>query len=186
MNNDEPDYTVQQALQVFYDKHNYGDEGGVNKKYFWLKVYGFSIPLPNLESRRKNVYLHDINHVVMGYDTSWEGESGISAWEIASGGWKDVYVIWLMVLWATGLGMLCYPKSTLKSFRRGLTMANALTCKISKSEMLAMSVIDLRSCLSNRPKSRKSAFTWMTLSSLIFLLPLLNVSLMIWLIFCLF
>lgn len=95
MTNAAINWTVAQAMQDFYNKHNYGDEGGINEKYAWMKFGFFSIPVPNVESRRKNVYLHDINHIITCNDTTWKGESALSAWEIASGGWKNIYVIWI-------------------------------------------------------------------------------------------
>ena len=105
------DQTVAQAVEDFYQKHGYGEEGGIHEKYAWIKFGFFSVPIPNVDGRRNNVYLHDINHVVSGYDTTWKGESAISAWEIASGGWKDIYVIWIMALWAMGLGVVLYSSS---------------------------------------------------------------------------
>jgi hypothetical protein len=166
-------WTTGQAIQDFYDRHDFGEDGGVNEKYAWIKFGFISIPIPNAESRRNNVYFHDVNHIVTGQDTTWKGESAVSAWEIASGGWKNLYFPWLLTLWAMGLGVLFYPSSVLKSFRQGLTMNNALICGLSKNEIYQLSVTDLRAFLSNKPKRNKNPYVWMTLSFLIFLLPFL-------------
>lgn len=159
------------AIQDFYDRHDFGEDGGINEKYAWIKFGFFSIPIPNIESRRNNVYLHDVSHIVTGYDTTWKGESAVSAWEIASGGWKNLYFPWLLTLWAMGLGVLFYPSNVLRSFKLGLTMNNALTCGLSKTEIYKLSVSDLRIFLSNKPKSNKNPHLWMIFSFLIFLLP---------------
>lgn len=164
-------WTVGQAIQDFYDRHDFGDDGGVNEKYAWIKFGFFSIPIPNAESRRNNVYLHDVNHIVTGYDTSWKGESAVSAWEIASGGWDSLFIPWLLTLWAMGLGVLFYPTNVLRSFKRGLTMNNALTSRLSKTEIYQLPVSDLRQLLSNKPTRKKNPYLWMLLSFLLFLIP---------------
>lgn len=172
--------TIGQAIQDFYDKHDFGADGGISEKYAWIKFGFISIPIPNTESRRNNVYLHDVSHVVTGYDTTWKGESAVSAWEIASGGWKKLYLPWVLTLWAMGLGVLFYPSNVLKSFRKGLTMDNALTCGLSKNEIYKLSILDLRNTLNNKPKSNKSPFLWMFLSFLTFLTPFAVGLLFIW------
>jgi hypothetical protein len=163
--------TVGQSIQEFYDKYDFGEEGGVNEKYAWIKFGFFSIPIPNAESRRNNIYLHDINHIVTGNNTTWEGESAVAAWEIATGGWNDLYLPWLLTLWAMGLGVLFYPKNVLKSFRNGLTMNNALTCGLPKTEIYKLSILELRQFLSNKPKSDKNPYVWMFISFMTFLTP---------------
>lgn len=186
MTNAAINWTVAQAMQDFYNKHNYGDEGGINEKYAWMKFGFFSMPVPNVESRRKNVYLHDINHIITCNDTTWKGESTLSAWEIASGGWKNIYVIWIMALWAMGLGVLFYPRSILKAFKQGLTMKNAVTCGLTKTEMYELPVTELRNILSNKPGSNRNPFVWMAISLLVFAFPFVIGILSIWTIVNLF
>ena len=163
--------TVAQALQAFYDQHGYGKEGGIHKRFAWIKFGFISIPFPNVAGRRKNVYLHDINHIVTGYDVSWKGESAVSAWEMASGGWGRVYVIWVMALWAMGLGVILYPRHVLHAFKRGLTMKNGLTCGLTKEEMYKLPIDDLREKLSHHPANKKHPAVWMAISVLVFIFP---------------
>lgn len=171
--------TVGQAVQHFYAKNDFGEDGGVSKKYAWAKFGFISLPIPNLESRRKNVSLHDINHIVTGYDTTWKGESAVSAWEVAAGGWQNFYTPWLLTLWAMGLGVLFYPKNVLEAFKKGLTMNNALTCGLSKTALHSYTIPELRNILSNKPKSNKNPYWWMLLSFLIFIAPFIIGLLMI-------
>jgi hypothetical protein len=178
--------TVEQSIQVFYDKHDFGEDGGVNEKYAWIKFGFLSIPIPNVKSRSQNIYLHDVSHIVTGYDTSWKGESAVSAWEIASGGWDKLYIPWLLTLWAMGLGVLFYPKNVLKSFKQGLTMRNALTCGLTKAEIFNFTVTDLQKFLSNRPNNNKSPILWMTISFIVFLTPFVIGLLVLWTIIKLF
>lgn len=172
--------TVEQSIQDFYDRHDFGEDGGVNEKYAWIKFGFLSVPIPNVESRSQHIYLHDISHLVTENDTSWKGESAVSAWEVASGGWGNLYFPWLLTLWAMGLGVLFYPTSVLKSFRQGLTMRNALSCGLTKSELFALSVADLKAFLSNRPNTHKSPFLWLIISSLVFISPFIVGILIFW------
>ncbi len=174
--------TVAQALQDFYSRHNYGEEGGIHERFAWIKFGFVSLPFPNVAGRRKNVHLHDINHIVTGYGVSWKGESAVSAWEIASGGWGRVYVIWLMAFWAMGLGSVFYPRHVLRAFRRGLTMRNALACGLGREEMYSLPVDRLREKMSCYPAGNKHPFTWMVLSALFFLLPFILGALTFWMI----
>ncbi|MCU0450933.1 MAG: hypothetical protein MUC97_14025 [Bernardetiaceae bacterium] len=125
--------TVQQLLGEFYARNQFDDDGGAEQRLAWIKFGFFSIPLPNLASRRQNVYLHDLSHLVTGYDTSWRGESAVSAWEIGAGGWRNLYFPWVLTLWAMGLGVILYPRSTWQAFAQGLQMDNALVCGRSRA-----------------------------------------------------
>ncbi|HVD97715.1 MAG TPA: hypothetical protein VNB90_05880 [Cytophagaceae bacterium] len=165
--------TIKQAVQSFYDQNNFADDGGVSEKYAWIKFGAFSIPIPNVESRRNNVYLHDINHILTGNDTNWKGESAVSAWEIAAGGWKKFYIPWLLTLWAMGLGVFFYPKNTISWFKKGLSMRNALTCGLTKLTIQSLTVSDMQGRISNYPKSNKSVLAWILISASIFFIPFL-------------
>ena len=175
--------TVGEAIKEFYDQHDFGDDGGINEKFAWIKFGFFSIPIPNVEGRSKNIYMHDVSHIVTGNDTTWRGESAVAAWEIGAGGWQNLFVPWLLTLWAMGLGVLFYPNVVLASFKQALTMQNALTCGLSKSEIFKFPVSDLQKFLSNKPKSKKTPFVWMALGFAIFIFPFVIGFLTIWLIF---
>ncbi|MBE0392211.1 hypothetical protein HNQ02_003154 [Flavobacterium sp. 7E] len=163
--------TVGKSIQEFYDKNVFGEDGGINKKFAWIKFGFISIPLPNFESRKKNVYLHDIHHIITDNNISWKGESAVSAWEIASGGWGNFVIPWLLTLWAMGLGVLFHRKSTLKAFTNGRTMRNALTCGLTKSEICNLTVAAIRAKVSNQNNTNKSFLLWSTISLIIFFLP---------------
>ena len=152
---------VLDAINEFYNRNNFGDDGGVSKKWVWFKFGFISIPLPNLESRSQNIYLHDINHLVSGYEANWRGESSIAGWEIASGGWGKAYFPWLLTLWAMGIGVIFYPKSTFQAYKKGLLMYNALTGQLSKQSMFSVSVDELKIKLQRSPiEINKSNYTF--------------------------
>lgn len=163
--------TVGQAIQEFYNENDFGEDGGVNEKYAWIKFGFFSLPIPNFESRKNNVYLHDVNHIITENNTTWKGESAVSAWEVASGGWNNLVIPWLLTLWAMGLGVVFYTKSTLDSFKKGLTMKNALTSGLSKNKIYGMTTTELQKKVSNHPESKISTALWLGISLLVFLTP---------------
>lgn len=157
---------LEQALNEFYNQHGYGEEGGIDKKWDMIKFGHVSLPLPNLESRRKNIYLHDISHLVTGYDVSWLGESSVSSWEIASGGWGRLYFPWLLTLWAMAVGVMLYPRQNYRAFQAGLRMKNALTAGLTKREMYGMSLDELRLRFERTEREfiDRSYFAWAVLS----------------------
>ena len=172
--------TVGEAIQEFYSKNNLGENGGEKRRFSWIKFGFFSFPILNLNSRNKNVYLHDINHIITKNEATWKGESAVSAWEIASGGWGNIYIIWFLALWTMGLGVLIYPKTVLKSFKQGQTMNNALTCGLSKEELLRFSSDDLSKYVSNKTKRNSSPYFWMVISFIVFALPFTFFFVVIW------
>jgi hypothetical protein len=164
-------YTVQQALEEFYVKNNFGENGGEKEKFAFIKFGFFSIPIPNFSQRSENIYMHDVHHLLTNNDTTWKGESSVSAWEIASGAWKTLYIPWMLTLWAMGLGVCFYPKSVFRSFVGGLHMRNILWSGLSKNEVLNYELSDLREFLSNWPSTCKNPYLWMLLSLVFFLSP---------------
>jgi hypothetical protein len=173
------DLTVKESVQQFYDINQFSDDGGVNDSYAWIKFWIIKIPIPNPKSRKNNLLFHDINHLLTNNDTSWRGESSVSAWEIASGGWQKFYFPWILTLWAMGLGTVFYPKTTIEYFKKGLTMRNALNSGLSKTEILNFKVSDLIIQLSNQPKTDKSLVFWMVTSFLVFISPFIVLFLLI-------
>ncbi len=165
--------TVEKAISNFYDQNDFGDDGGVSKKIAWLKFGFIQLPIPNSESRRKNVYFHDIGHLITENNTTWKGESAVSAWEIASGGWGNHYILWLMTLWATGLGAVFYTVNVFKSFKTGLVMRNAFTSGLTKEEISELSLSKLKSRLSGFSESDKNPYLWLALSVFVFVFPFL-------------
>jgi hypothetical protein len=163
--------TVEHAIKQFYKKNNFADDGGKSENVGWIKFGFFSFPIPNPESRKKNLFIHDINHIATGFDTTWRGESAVSAWEIAAGGWGKYYFIWLIVLWAMGVGVVFYPKSTFLAFKKGQTMLNPAFLKYSKADFLKMEVLELQNKLVSNANSNRNPFVWMAVSFLVFISP---------------
>jgi len=165
------EFTIQNALAIFYKDNNFGEDGGVTKKVAWIKFGFFSVPIPNAESRKKNVCFHDIGHLLTGYDTTWKGESAAASWEIASGGWGNFVFPWLLTLWAMGLGVVFYPKEVYRAFILGSSTRNPLGSNLKIEELLKMTVSDLRMHLNRKEQNNKSMVFWFSISFLVFATP---------------
>lgn len=169
---------VEHALNDFYTRHGYGEEGGINKKWDMIKFGPIALPLPNLESRRKNIYLHDINHLITGYNTTWKGESSVTSWEIATGGWGTLYFPWLLTLWGMAVGVMLYPRYSYKAFQAGLKMKSAFTSDLSKQEMYSLTIDELRTRLQRTEvEIEKRSYTfWAVFSLFVWFSPFIGVA----------
>jgi hypothetical protein len=108
---------VSQALKIFFDKYHFAD-GGYHLKWFHIKAGIINIPLPNIKARVEVAKIHDIHHVLTGYEATLCGEAEIAGWEIASGCDKFI-VAWFFNMGSFFYGMLFFPVPLFKAFVRG-------------------------------------------------------------------
>ncbi len=132
--------TLQQSLQVFYDDNNFGEDGGIKENWVWLKFKYLSIPMPNFEQRKSNVWKHDILHILLGYDTSWKGETSVAGWTLGSGGGGNILIAWFLDISAFGIGLICYPKSTYQAFIRGRNSLSPHLLGIEKEKLYSSNI----------------------------------------------
>ena len=134
---------VSQALQIFFDKYHFAD-GGYNLKWFHIKVGFINIPLPNTKSRVEVAKIHDIHHILTGYEATLRGEAEIAGWEIASG--CDHYgVAWFFNLGSFFYGMFFFPKSLFNAFLRGCKVkTNYYHLHYPYPQMLSKTVGEMR------------------------------------------
>lgn len=136
--------TLKQSLQVFYDDNNFGEDGGIKENWVWLKFKYFSLPMPNFEQRKSNVWKHDVLHILLGYDTSWKGETSVAGWTLGSGGWGNIIIAWLLDISAFGIGLFIFPKSTYTAFIRGRNSMNPHLLGIEKERLLQGNIEELK------------------------------------------
>lgn len=142
--------TVKEALSEFYAKNHLGkDAFEKNLNYADFRI--IKIPYPNFKKRQQLVYLHDINHVLTGYDTSWIGEGEVAAWELASGFPPHCWVGYLYAPFTFLIGLVLSPKRVLKAFCRGLKEKNSCHAKLDKEQIMSLKVKDLLSTLRIQP-----------------------------------
>ena len=135
--------TVNQSLQLYFIKENLGKDGGLNEAWGRIRIWKFYIPIPNIKARKKVLVLHDIHHIVTGYNGDWKGEASIGAWEVASG-CGEYLVAWYFNLGAMGVGLFIYPRSVFSAFIRGRRTENLYHHTISQEQAVQMQVGELQ------------------------------------------
>jgi hypothetical protein len=185
-----PSLTLREALNIFFEKHNLGQEGGLNSDWAYLDMKWFRIPFPNTESRKKALVFHDIHHIVTGYESDWQGEAEIAAWEVSTG-CGEYGAAWFLDLGGIAMGMFFFPVKTFKAFIRGRRTKNLYLNSYKKEELMKMSVAEVRQLLSleDYDKSRATAkevlafLGWWLVSALWYVPFLILYAAIAWLIF---
>lgn len=115
--------TLCDARAHYFQANGLGADGGYNKR--WVRVQVGPVPFwfPNTDGRRRAVRLHDMHHILTGYDTTWVGEAEIAAWELA-GGCADYYAAWILNAAAMAIGVLIAPRRVWRAFARGRRSTN--------------------------------------------------------------
>ena len=172
--------TLQYHLDNFYELNGYGEEGGINNDWIWLKFKYFSLPIPNIKGRRENVWQHDMLHILLDYDTSWKGETQVSGWVMGSGGWGKFYVGWLFAFAMFGIAITFFPKSTFQSFIRGRNTLGPYLLGIEKKKLFRADIEKLILDFGFNKQNFKASLTdklvfigWSFLTILFYLLPIL-------------
>ncbi|HYB99136.1 MAG TPA: hypothetical protein VEC57_08350 [Candidatus Limnocylindrales bacterium] len=116
------DASLGYARSLYFEANGFC-EGGYEAS--WVRLQAGPVPLyfPNTASRVRSVRLHDLHHVLTGYDTTWTGESEIGAWEIGSG-CADHWAAWLLNFNAVAIGLAIAPQATFHAFVRGRRTRN--------------------------------------------------------------
>jgi hypothetical protein len=139
----DPSLNLQQALDLFFEKYNLGEQGGLNSDWAYLDMKWFRIPFPNTVSRKKALVLHDIHHIVTGYQSDWQGEAEIAAWEVASG-CGEYSAAWFLDLGGIAMGLFFYPVKTFKAFIRGRRTTNLYLGNYTKEDLLKMNIKEIQ------------------------------------------
>jgi hypothetical protein len=135
--------SVREARAEYFARAGFPADGGYAEKWVKLKLGSRTVfAFPNSTARLRSVRLHDLHHIVTGYDTSWRGEAEIAAWELAAG-CADHAAAWVLNLGAAMIGLVICPLRVAAAFRRGRRSDTLYRSEFSE-ELLAMSVRELR------------------------------------------
>jgi hypothetical protein len=133
--------TILEELKSYWKSQNLPADGGVNELFNEAKFGKFSFKYPNLDGQA--LILHDINHLLTGYQTNWKGECEVSAWELASGGRRGYPTTWIYPISLVILGLFICPIRTLKAYKKGLGKRNSFIIsketniyKLTKKEII--------------------------------------------------
>ncbi|HMW39988.1 MAG: hypothetical protein K1X68_09265 [Saprospiraceae bacterium] len=144
---------VKDALPLFFNNNKLGD-GGYKDTFFKIRLAGVNIPIPNIQSRVTVARLHDIHHLLTGYQANWKGEAEIGAWELRTG-CRNLWVAWLLNAGAVMVGLLLYPRAVYSAWKNA---ANARTnmyyFEESYDKLLEMDLGSLRNRIFNSTGQR--------------------------------
>lgn len=139
--------TAREALGEYFERrgikpHDESIEEWLRENWVYMTILGRRVPVKPLYGYKKVVIVHDVHHVVTGYDTSWTGEFQVAAWELGSGGCGRFLLMWNNRLLTLLLGLLFAPTATLRAFARGRTQRNLY--RYNCRTVLACDVDELR------------------------------------------
>ena len=113
-----PAMTMRAARDAYFVENHFGADGGYNDPWVDLSLGPIPVGFPNVEGRKQAVKVHDLHHILTGYNTDWGGEFEISAWEIGAG-CKRMLAAWVINLMGYAAGALFFPRRTFAAFVRG-------------------------------------------------------------------
>jgi hypothetical protein len=132
---------VRTAVDDFLARHGFARSEYAARWYF-VRIAGLKIWLPNPPSRRRMVPLHDLHHVATGYDVDLRGEAEIGAWELGAG--CTTPTLWLINGAAALIGLCVAPRRTLRAFRAGRAARTLYALEPGYSDLLELTVGELR------------------------------------------
>ena len=115
----DPSLSLRAARKLYFAVNKFGDNGGYDDAWVDFKLGPIPFPFPNTPARIRAVKVHDLHHILTGYDTDLTGEFEISAWELGAG-CKDFYAAWVLNLGGMTGGLFSSPRRIIKAFARGL------------------------------------------------------------------
>jgi len=105
---------------------------------FSFAMLGRTWTLPNSKARKRAIPLHDLHHVITGYNTDLRGEAEIGAWEIGAG-CTNLFLYWIngnAVLFGGPLA----PLRVWRAFRRGLKCRSLYKLGLDYEQLMEMSL----------------------------------------------
>jgi hypothetical protein len=159
--------TLGSARALYYQVNGFGDDGGDGLAWVPLKIWKFSLRIPNTDGRRRAVRIHDLHHVLTGYQTNLTGESEIAAWELASG-CRRMRAAFVLNLFALAIGLVIAPVRLARAWARGRHTGN-LYGEDGVEHLLPREVAEVRAKLglaNNPPPVRVRDILAMTFAAL--------------------
>jgi hypothetical protein len=139
--------TTREALARYFERRGIKPEDEsidewLRENWVYMTIRGHRVPIKPLYGYKKVVILHDVHHVLTGYDTTWTGELQVAAWELGSGGCGPYLLMWNNRLLTFLIGLLFWPRITWRAFSRGLTERNVY--RFDFRDVLSRDVDELR------------------------------------------
>ncbi|MDP4263587.1 MAG: hypothetical protein Q8941_13755 [Bacteroidota bacterium] len=149
--------TPRKLLPGFYSQYGLNDDGGQSSRYVKIEfTKKFRLYFPNFDARRKAVFKHDVHHIATGYTSTFEGETEIGAWEIASG-CRHYWVAFALDLHAMMIGILFNPVGVYRAFIKGRRTRNLYRDAFSDKQLMDTPLVEIQKymLLDNYPGKKK-------------------------------
>lgn len=143
--------TVARARSDFFLKSGFAPDGGYDEPWSEALFAGLPYRVRNGPLRRAALRIHDLHHLVTGYDTDWRGEAEISAWELGSGGAGRHLYAWNIALWGLFTGLVAAPERTWRAFRRGRQRTNLYVRDVDVDALLPSPETELQLLTAEAP-----------------------------------
>ena len=118
--------TLGDARADYYRVNGFSDDGGDSLEWVPIKILGVTLKIPNTDGRRKAVKIHDLHHVVTGFQTDLRGEAEIGAWELASNCLSSRAAT-VLNLGALSIGLVMAPRRMARAWSLGRHTKNLYT-----------------------------------------------------------
>ena len=178
---------IRDALANHYVAHGLPMDGGASNAWFNVRIGPLTLRLPNPPARRRAVVMHDINHLVTGYNTTFsEGEMAIAAFEVGAGCGR-LAIVWYINLSMLALALVVHPRAAFAAFMRGRRSASIYASDRDATALSAMSVEHVRTILGVDSTEARATFgdralfgAWGAVGMVVFLAPLVILLLALW------
>jgi len=139
--------TAHDALGEYFERRGIKPETEsvdewLEENWAYANILGRRVPIKPLYGYKKVLILHDLHHVVCGFDTTWAGEFQVAAWELGSGGCGPYLLMWNNRVLVAVLGAIFAPAKTWRAFRRGRGQHNLY--RLDCQSVLARDIDELR------------------------------------------
>ncbi len=139
--------TILEELETYWKERNLPQDGGKNEKLNKAQIGSFSFRYPNLNG--KALLLHDINHLITDFPTTWKGEFQVSAWEMASGARKGFPLTLIYPVSLVLIGLIIYPREVLSAYKYGTNKQNAFLI-YSQTDIFQMTLEEIKRISNNK------------------------------------
>ena len=82
---------------------------------YTIRLWGVPVKFPNTKAHQWATPLHDLHHILTGFQTDWIGEAEVGAWELRAG-CRTLIVYWLDA-WGAAIGVFISPRRVWRAFR---------------------------------------------------------------------
>lgn len=144
--------TVRDALASYFERrgikpHDESIDQWLSEKWVHMTILGRRVPVKPIYGYKPVLIIHDVHHLLAGYETTWTGEFEVAAWELGSGGCEGYLLMWGNRFLTTFLGLVFARQATRAAYRRGTRERNlyAFDCR----SILACDVDALRAYVEN-------------------------------------